>query len=190
MNRMLSPFLLLLAGVAAWMIVGVGPEPAPAQDMHVPDMQMDDHAHQHDMHEQGHAHDGMAGHEHISAGEPGDPAKPARTVAITMQDANGKMAFVPARIEVHQGEQIRFVLSNAGALEHEFVLGTKADNVAHAEMMKAMPAMRHDDPNAKQIASKGAGELLWKFTKAGEFEFACLIPGHYEAGMHGTVVVK
>jgi uncharacterized cupredoxin-like copper-binding protein len=100
------------------------------------------------------------------------------------------MLFVPDWIEVRRDEQIRFKLTNGGVLEHEFVLGSKAENMAHAEMMKAMPQMQHDDPNGKLIASKARGEIVWKFTTAGEFEFACLIPGHYDAGMHGTVSVK
>jgi uncharacterized cupredoxin-like copper-binding protein len=56
--------------------------------------------------------------------------------------------------------------------------------------MKKFPDMEHDDPNAKRLAVGERGELIWKFTKAGEFEFACLIPGHYEAGMHGKIIVK
>jgi uncharacterized cupredoxin-like copper-binding protein len=136
---------------------------------------------------------GPAGHNHddsYSAGEAGNPKKPARSVQVTMGEANGKMLFTPARIEVKKGEQIRFMLRNNGELDHEFILATTADNLKHAEAMKKNPDMEHDDPNGKRLAPKKADQIVWKFTKAGEFEYSCLIPGHREAGMIGTVVVK
>jgi len=137
---------------------------------------------------------GSAGHSHdhglFSAGEPGNPKKPARPVLITMREGNGKMLFDLTRIEVRHGEQIRFIIRNNGALDHEFVLATKAENDKHAQEMKKNPDMEHDDPNAKRLTPKKAGDLVWRFTKRGEFEFGCLIPGHREAGMVGTVVVR
>jgi uncharacterized cupredoxin-like copper-binding protein len=131
-------------------------------------------------------------HDHgvFSAGEPGNPKKPARVVQITMREADGKMLFVPERIEVRKGEQVRLVLRNNGELDHEFVLATEEENIKHAEEMKKNPDMEHDDPNAKRLAPKKNGELFWRFTKAGQFEYGCLIPGHREAGMIGTVIVK
>jgi uncharacterized cupredoxin-like copper-binding protein len=134
----------------------------------------------------GHSHD----HATFSAGEPGNPASPSRTIEIKMTEGDGKMAFVPARIEVRQGEQIRFVLRNEGELDHEMVLASLDDNLKHAEVMKKNPDMEHDDPNGKRLAPKGNSAILWKFTKAGEFDFSCLIPGHREAGMSGTVAVR
>ena len=125
-------------------------------------------------------------HLHFSAGEPGNPNKPARTVTVFMRE----MQFEPSRIEVHKGEQIRFVLRNVGTESHEFVLATPDENRKHEEVMKQSPSMEHDDPNAKRLAVSGTAELLWAFTKPGEFEFACLIPDHREYGMLGTVVVK
>ena len=132
------------------------------------------------------AHEG----EHFSAGEPGDASKPARIVPITMQEGDGKMMFMPNKIEVKKGEQVKFVIRNSGALDHEFVLASTADNLKHAELMKKYPDMEHDDPNAKRIAPGKVDSIVWKFSKAGTFEFSCLIPGHREAGMMGTVVVK
>jgi uncharacterized cupredoxin-like copper-binding protein len=129
-------------------------------------------------------------HEHFSAGEPGDPKKPSRTVKVTMLEDGKKMLFEPDLVDVRQGEQIRFVIFNEGTWNHEFMLATAAENRKHAELMKKFPDMEHDDPNAKRLAPFESGELLWKFTKRGEFEYACLIPGHLEAGMHGKVVVK
>jgi len=135
---------------------------------------------------------GTPGHSHagFSAGQPGNPKKPSRTVVITMQEGDGKMIFNHNHVEVRRGEQIRFVLENKGELDHEFVLATPKENDKHAELMKKYPEMEHDDPNAKRVVTKKSGELIWRFTKAGTFEFACLIPGHREAGMHGTVTVK
>ena len=137
---------------------------------------------------------GGAGHSHshaaFSAGSPGDPKKPARVVQVVMREADGKMIYVPDRIEVKRGEQVKFVLRNNGELEHEFVLATTDENLKHAEEMKKNPDMEHDDPNARRVNPKKGGDLVWKFTKAGQFEFGCLIPGHREAGMIGTVVVK
>jgi uncharacterized cupredoxin-like copper-binding protein len=135
---------------------------------------------------------GAPGHSHetFTAGEPGDPKKPARVVQITMKEQDGKMLFIPDRIEVRKGEQIKFVLRNNGELKHEFMLASKAENDKHAELMQKYPDMEHDDPNGKTLETKKAGELVWRFTKVGEFEFACLIPGHRESGMHGKVIVK
>jgi uncharacterized cupredoxin-like copper-binding protein len=107
-----------------------------------------------------------------------------------MLEGSGKMVFEPDRVEVRRGEQIRFVLNNNGEEDHEFVLATIAENRKHAEVMKKNPDMEHDDPNGKRVMPYGSAELVWKFTKRGEFEFACLIPGHYEKGMLGKVIVK
>lgn len=133
----------------------------------------------------GHSHD-----ESFSAGEPGDAKKPARIVQVTMGESDGKMTFTPDKVEVRKDEQIKFVLRNNGELDHEFILATTADNVKHAEAMKKNPDMEHDDPNSTRLAPKKTGEIVWKFTKRGTFEYSCLIPGHREAGMIGTVVVK
>jgi len=132
------------------------------------------------------AHEG----EHFSAGVPGNPKKLARTIEVSMREGGGKMLFVPDKIQVRKGEQIRFVIHNEGMLRHEFMLATVADNNKHAALMKKYPDMEHDDPNAKSAEPGKTVEIIWHFTKAGTFEFACLIPGHREAGMHGTVRVK
>ncbi len=137
---------------------------------------------------------GPPGHNHsdggFSAGEPGDPKKPARLVQVTMQEGSEKMMFIPSRIEIRRGEQIKFLLRNNGELDHEFILATTEENVKHAEEMKKNPEMEHDDPNAKRIVPKKTSEIVWKFSKAGEFEYGCLIPGHRDAGMIGTIIVR
>jgi len=131
-------------------------------------------------------------HAKFSAGQPGDPNKPARTIHVLMRDDGNEqnMRFEPALITVRKGEQIRFLLENGGTESHEFMLATVAENRKHAELMRKFPDMEHDDPNAKRLAMSERGELLWRFTKVGQFEFACLIPGHYEAGMLGKIIVK
>jgi uncharacterized cupredoxin-like copper-binding protein len=125
-------------------------------------------------------------HESYSAGEPGDPTKPSRTIEIEMSE----MTYEPFRIEVKRGEQIRFVLRNAGTEDHEFLLATTKENLKHAEVMKKYPHMEHDDPNGVRLGPKKSAEILWKFTKVGTFEYSCLIPNHREYGMVGHVTVK
>jgi len=121
-----------------------------------------------------------------AAGEPGDASKPARVIEIEMSE----MAYTPARIEVNRGEQIRFVIRNAGSEDHEFLLATTKENLKHAEVMKKHPHMEHDEPNGVRLAPKKSAEILWKFTRAGSFEYSCLIPDHRDYGMIGRVTVK
>ena len=134
---------------------------------------------------------GAAPHSHANQGygEPGDPNKPARIVEILMDETDdGRMIFSPASLEARAGEQVRFRIRNQGELDHEFVLATHEANQKHAIEMQKNPDMEHDDPNAIRLAPGASGEILWKFTDTGEFEFACLVPGHRESGMFGTVV--
>ena len=131
---------------------------------------------------------GAAKHEgHASAlGKPGGAKKVSRTVNITMSDS---MSFSPASVSAKKGETIRFVLTNEGKLKHEMVLGTIAELKEHAALMVKFPQMEHADPNQASVEPGKTGELIWHFTKAGTFDFACLQAGHYEAGMRGQVVV-
>ena len=125
--------------------------------------------------------------DHASAlGKPGDAKKVTRTVAITMSDS---MRFSPASVSAKKGETIRFLLKNEGKLKHEMVLGTIAELKEHAALMVKFPQMEHADPNQASVEPGKTGELIWQFTKAGTFDFACLQAGHYEAGMKGQVVV-
>lgn len=110
-----------------------------------------------------------------------------RTVEVRMLDT---MRFVPERIEARRGETLRLVVRNSGRVLHELVIGTQAELDAHAEMMKKHPGMEHDEPYMAHVSPGKRGEIVWTFNRAGEFAFACLIPGHYEAGMKGTIVVK
>src|SRR5262249_25454292 len=91
-------------------------------------------------------------HEHFSAGQPGDPQTPSRTVKVSMLEEGKRMLFDPPSIEARLGEQIRFVLFNEGSEYHEFVLATHAENRKHAELMKKLPNMERNDPNAKRLS--------------------------------------
>ena len=136
---------------------------------------------------------GAPGHSHrtFAAGTPGDAKKPARTIEVIMKETDdGKMLYEPSRVEVKRGEQVRFLLKNIGKVDHEFMLDSVANNAKHKKEMEKNPDMEHDDPNGKRLKPGASDEIVWRFTKAGTFEFACLIPGHYESGMRGTVVAK
>jgi uncharacterized cupredoxin-like copper-binding protein len=107
-------------------------------------------------------------------------------VEITMSD---RMRFEPAVVRVKAGETVRLVAVNRGAQPHELVLGTAEELREHAELMRKFPNMEHDDPNMVRVPPGGRGDIVWQFTKPGEFGYACLVPGHFEAGMVGRVVV-
>lgn len=120
-------------------------------------------------------------------GKAADPAKASRVIRMTMDD---RMRFTPSVVEVRLGESVRFELANRGKVLHEMVLGTAADLARHAELMKKFPDMEHDEPNMLHVKPGQSGEFAWTFDKPGTFAFACLIPGHFEAGMSGRVVVR
>ena len=116
----------------------------------------------------------------------GDAKAVTRTIEIGMDDA---MRFTPALIEVREAETIRLAIGNQGKLMHEFVLGTKKELDEHAALMVKFPNMEHDEPYMAHVAPGKRGEIVWAFNRAGEFDFACLIAGHYQAGMVGKVRV-
>lgn len=120
-------------------------------------------------------------------GREGDPKRVTRTVKLDMTDA---FRFTPANVTVKRGETVKFIVANSGKVLHEMVLGTTEELKAHAELMKKFPDMEHADANMAHVKPGAKGEIVWQFTKAREYQFACLIPGHYEAGMVGKVVVK
>lgn len=134
-------------------------------------------------------HSHASTHAEMPAGQPGDPAQVDRTIRIRMIETDGGMAYEPSSLDVETGETVRLDVVNDGALEHELVLGTKDSNRAHMAEMADMPDMAHDDPNALRLAPGETGQIVWTFDTEGTFQFACLIPGHMEAGMHGPVHV-
>jgi uncharacterized cupredoxin-like copper-binding protein len=99
------------------------------------------------------------------------------------------MRYTPSNIQVKQGETVRFVVKNVGQVKHELSLGTEKELLEHLEQMKKFPDMEHDEPGKVALQPGKQGEIVWQFTKAGGVNFACLMPGHYEAGMKGTVQV-
>lgn len=116
----------------------------------------------------------------------GDAQAATRTVQVRMTD---DMRFTPDRIEVRQGDTVRFVVRNAGKVMHEFVIGTKQELDEHAAMMVKFPNMEHDEPYMAHVPPGQTGEIVWTFNRAGDFDFACLIAGHYQAGMVGRIQV-
>ena len=119
-------------------------------------------------------------------GVAGDPKKVTRIVKISMSD---QMRFSPDVITVKQGETVKLSITNDGKILHEMILGTLKDFKEHAEMMRKNPGMQHDDPQMTHVEPGQTGEIVWTFDKAGEFDFACLVPGHFEAGMKGKIKV-
>ena len=110
-----------------------------------------------------------------------------RTIAIQMGD---NMRFTPELIEVAQGETLRLTLTNTGKVMHELVIGTQKELAEHAALMKRFPNMEHEEPYMAHVAPGKTGEIIWTFNQAGEFDFACLLPGHFEAGMVGKILVR
>lgn len=129
---------------------------------------------------------GPARKEQKAWGIAGDAKAVTRVVEIRMTDA---MRFTPDRIEIRQGETIRFVIRNEGAMLHELVLGTKRELDEHAALMAKFPGMEHDEPYMAHVKPGQVGEIVWNFNRAGDFDFACLIAGHYQAGMIGKIRV-
>ena len=151
-----------------------------------------DHAGGHDMD----GHQGMQGHDmagmhrdmHAStAGRPGDPARVSRTIDLTMDDS---MRFAPEKISVKAGETIRFFVRNRGRVRHAMVIGTMDELKQHAETMRKMPDVQHAEPNMITLATGQRGGIVWQFDRPGAVDFACLVPGHMEAGMVGKVKVQ
>lgn len=170
MNKHLS--LLLLAALPALALAAGNPSDSHGHAMS--DMQKNMAG----MHQDTHG---------ASYGKAGDPAKVSRTVGVSMDDT---MRFTPDRISVKAGETIRFFIKNSGKLPHEMILGTMSEFKEHAAMMRNMPGMKHAEPNMIALAPGQRGGIVWQFDKAGEVKFACLVPGHMEAGMVGTIKVE
>lgn len=129
---------------------------------------------------------GLVKKEQKDWGIAGDAKAAKRSIEVSMLDT---MKFSPDKIDVKVGETVKFVVKNTGAQLHEFVIGTKKENAEHAALMVKFPNMEHDEPYMAHVPAGKTGEIVWKFNKAGEFDFACLIAGHYQAGMIGKIIV-
>jgi len=162
----------------------------------------------------GHKKKAVSKPDHVNAeenafGSAGDPKQAGRAIRIGMDDGmhfvvtasarpdrttdvrtGGGAQFPPGDIVVKRGETIRFVVRNDGKAMHEMVIGTMAQLKEHAELMRKFPGMEHDEPYMAHVAPGEEGEIVWKFTRAGEFHYACLVPGHLEAGMIAKIIVQ
>jgi uncharacterized cupredoxin-like copper-binding protein len=116
----------------------------------------------------------------------GDAKAVKRTITIRMQDT---MRFAPERLALKLGETVRLSIRNDGQMLHEFVIGTPKELQDHAALMLKFPAMEHDEPYMEHVDPGKTGHIVWHFNRAGAFEFACLIAGHYQAGMKGEIHV-
>lgn len=136
---------------------------------------------------------GTHAHSHgemMAIGMPGSAEAATRTISVTMKETeDGEMLFEPSQLEFAAGETVRFEFLNAGELEHEFVMDTSESVAEHKALMAKFPEMEHEEANAVRLQPGESGEIVWTFANAGTFEFACLIPGHYESGMHGSLAV-
>jgi uncharacterized cupredoxin-like copper-binding protein len=142
-------------------------------------------AHAHD--DKKHAAAAPAVAEQTIWGIAGKPAQATRTITLDMTDA---MRFTPDKLTVQEGDTVRFVVRNKGRMLHEMVIGTPDELAKHAAMMARFPNMEHDEPYMVHVGPGKTGEIVWHFNRAGSFEFACLIAGHYQAGMRGTITVN
>ena len=116
----------------------------------------------------------------------GDAKVVKRTIVVTMSDA---MRYTPDVISVKQGDTVKIVVKNDGKQLHEFVVGTKKELDEHAALMVKFPNMEHDEPYMAHVNAGKTENIIWTFNRAGDFEFACLIAGHYQAGMVGKIIV-
>ena len=191
MTHTISKFaLLVVAAAMSLSVLAQGMSDMPqlemCQKMH-PDMSaeqcQDMHKKMMDMHAaNSHGHDTAAN----LFGQPGVAAQVVRTVKITMND---KFRYSPNALTVKQGDTVRFVVKNVGKIEHEMVIGRAQDIQAHHALMQKHPGMEHDEPHMISLEPGQQGELIWQFTQPGKFQFACLEPGHLEAGMKGRITV-
>ena len=133
------------------------------------------------------AHAGAHAHQQADAGRPGDSQQVSRSIAVDMDD---NMRFTPSNLDFKTGETIRFQIRNAGNIRHEMVIGSINELQEHAQMMRKNPGMQHSEANMISLAPGESGELIWQFSRAGQFDFACLVPGHLEAGMTGKIAVN
>lgn len=116
----------------------------------------------------------------------GTAKKAGRTIVVDMHDS---MRFIPGDIQVRQGESIRFIVRNQGKVMHEMVIGTMAELKSHGQAMRQHAGMEHHAGDMVHVAPGKKGEMIRQFPETGEFQFACLLPGHFEAGMVGKLTV-
>jgi len=128
----------------------------------------------------------------VKFGVPGKAnAKNARVVNISVDEtADGKMTYTPATVDVKRGETIHFVVVNHGKATHDFFVGPEQLIDEHVEEVKKNPNTDMDDPSWIRVKAGDTGNLVWRFTVKGDFDYASVLPGEIEAGLHGTISVK
>ena len=143
----------------------------------------------------------QANAEEMPFGKAGDAKNVIRTIRVEMHDTMKFLAAGPGvvraggaatggtEIRLNQGDTVKFVVTNDGKVMHEMVIGTMQELKAHAELMRKHPGMEHDEAYMAHVSPGKKGEIVWQFTQPGEFYYAGLIPGHFEAGMIGRIVV-
>lgn len=122
-------------------------------------------------------------------GRPGDPAKVDRAIRIKALDS---FRYDKSKLTVRAGETVRFIVTNAGKIRHEFVLGDAAEQREHEQEMRDMPAgmVMPDEANGISLAPGQTKSIVWQFAGPGTVECACHEPGHFEAGMIGRIIVE
>jgi uncharacterized cupredoxin-like copper-binding protein len=144
------------------------------------------HAHG-EMHKNHHQAKGPVVKEQKPWGIAAEAKEAQRTITIRMSD---DMRFAPSHLDVKLGQTLRLRAENKGKVMHEIVIGTPQELQEHAEMMRKHPNMEHDEPYMAHVSPGQSGDIVWTFNREGDFEFACLLPGHFEAGMRGTIRVR
>jgi uncharacterized cupredoxin-like copper-binding protein len=122
-----------------------------------------------------------------NAGRPGDRDSVSRDIKVVMDDT---MRFSPSKIHVKAGETVRFIVTNKGTINHEMVIGSMDELEEHAQVMRSNPTMHHTEANMVTVAPGQSGEIVWQFGRPAKLSFACLVPGHLEAGMIGEIDVE
>ncbi len=125
--------------------------------------------------------------EQLPFGRVGKSSEASKKVAIELND---QFRFSPEVIPVAVGETLQLDFKNTGQMRHEWVIGTPFEISEHLELMRRFPDMEHDEPHNVHVDPGQSRTLVWQFNREGRFEYACLLPGHYEAGMRGFAEVK
>ena len=130
------------------------------------------------------------GHEgEYEFGDPMEAADASRVIEVTAKD---DLTFEPATVTITEGETVTFRVTNAGAIPHDFTLGDEHMQDEHEAEMAEMSGdiAMHDEPNAFVLDPRETKDMTWHMTQAGEIIFGCHQPGHYAAGMKGTITVE
>lgn len=115
------------------------------------------------------------------------------TVVLTMSEYK----FEPKNLEFETGKLYKLVIKNIGHTKHE-IDSASISHLAYTRKIQVLDskgALVAEIKGSPAEIEVGAGyEVEWWFvpiaTTSGKEEFVCLLPGHYESGMHGTMTFK